>query len=176
MKKYLYLLVLSFLISLPSLCQVQKSEADTIRHYLREGRVDGLLDLFKKNISLRDQFPENNEDLKLLFEYVNRHKLIKRKKSYLIIFKIKFYNRNNVEFQEYYHEVIPYLAINDITLFVKALGSLNIDEQIKILENLEYLPDIKTINIIRCKIDSLESPQNKAIILRIHKAINKIFE
>jgi len=154
----------------------QESLNDSIRHYLKEGRVEGILSLFEKNLSSNNSFPTKNEDIVLLFDYVDRHKLIKKKESYLVIFKLSFYNKSNVEFQEYYHDLIPALAIEDLSLFVETIGYLNTHEQECILENLEYLPNLKAINAIRNQLKIIETPKNKECIVRINIAIDKIFE
>ena len=103
-------------------------------------------------------FPTTNNDYSLLYQVTDQLTKIGLTNEFAIqlLIILSTNNTTNAEYSEYFFDIYPLIAENDIVLFVKALSAFDLKIRERIISDLGYISEIGKVEKIISKLNEIQ--------------------
>ncbi len=138
--------------------------------------AEKLYGIFKSSTHGDIDFPNSQEEQDTLLKLLQTiEKNCQDSMAISLLILLDDYFKNNVEFTQRYQKTIPFIAACNIKGLLKGLSEENLLKQRRILEHLQYLPDIETINSIKSDLENIKNDSLSTTIEIAKESIELIF-
>ena len=131
------------------------------------------INLFRTNDNYKEgcYFPENDSEFNLLYQF--SYSLVKMSSDnefaiYLLMI-LRAYNRTNAEYSEYFMDLIPQIALDNLFLFVKALNILSDKNRMNTIGELGNISDKESITKLKTMLEEIKDPNLQVTIDEVRK-------